>query len=40
MARPLRNEAAGAVCHVMKGVGDVTKLKRLLLEYEQEEAWN
>jgi hypothetical protein len=27
MARPLRNEDAGAVCHVMNGVGDVAMLK-------------
>jgi len=33
-ARPLRNEDAGAVCHVMKGVGESAESKRLLLEKE------
>jgi hypothetical protein len=37
MPQPLRKEDAGAVCHVMKGVGHLAALKRLLLEDEQEE---
>jgi hypothetical protein len=34
VAPPLRNEDAGTVSHVMKGVGDVAELKRLLLGKE------
>jgi hypothetical protein len=38
MARRLRHEDAGPVCRVMKGLGDVAELKRLLLEGEHEDA--
>jgi hypothetical protein len=37
-ARPLRNEDAAAVCHIMKGVGDEAEWKRLFLEGEQADA--